>query len=935
MNNKAKTIINLLLVLFLFETTAQELPPIVTFSPKDYGADNQIWSISQLTDEYIYAANGKGLLEFNGANWKLYTIPNNSFVRSVKAIRNKIFTGCFKDFGYWERDVFGDLKYTSLTELFDLNIQEDEEVWNITELDGWMIFQSLSNIYLLNLKDKTSKIIKSDVQISKMWNFEGMIFFQKTGVGLFKIENGNVVLVDNHKVLKQNQVIDIFYVDKQTLILTDNSGIFRLKNDQLQPWKIDSGIDLEEISFYSAKQLKDETLLLGTISNGLFHLNKNGELIEHYTQNNGLNNNTILSIFEDSHDNIWLGLDYGINFINRNSKFRVYKNKDGLLGTIYNAIIHNTLFYLGTNQGLFYKEIGDNSSFKLIEGTKGQVWSLKEIDGLLFCGHNNGTLIIENGKIVKTINEAIGTWDFKLFPNNSNKILQGNYEGLNILKKTSGIWEYQNRIEGADMSSRFFELFDDQIFVNHEFKGLYELSFTNNSNQVQSLNISNTVEKGIGSSLLKFSGDLIYSSSEGIFSYDKSSKFVKDSIFSSLFTPYKSLSTLLNINGEPNRLWRFADDNVVIISGGSVSQVPQKEVIPISENLRNVVAGFENLSKIGNEEYLIGTSNGYLVYNRSAPDPEIEFNINITSVEAHELDEPNTKLNIAVKNELENKTNNIAVSYSMPYFGEIVNNKYQYQLVGLSDHWSNWTTESSQIFENLPFGNYTFNVRGKIGSNISQNIASFNFEIERPWFITNIAIALYCLIGLIIIIIIHNFYKSYYVNQQRRLLEEAERKIELNELANSQKLIELKNDKLKQDIDNKNRELAISTMSLIKKNEFLNSIKNELKTDENPKIKSVIQLINRNINNTDDWQFFEEAFNNADKDFLKKVKSIHPELTPNDLKLCAYLRLNLASKEIAPLLNISSRSVEVKRYRLRKKMNLPHEFSLTNYILEI
>ena len=935
MNYKTKTIINLLLVLFLFETTAQELPPIVTFSPKDYGADNQIWSISQSNDEYIYAANGNGLLEFNGANWKLYTIPNNSIIRSVKVIQDKIFTGCFKDFGYWERDVFGDLKYTSLTELFDLNIQEDEEFWNITELDGWMIFQSLSNIYLLNLKDKTSKIIKSDVQISKMWNFEEMIFFQKTGVGLFKIENGNVVLVNNNEVIKQNQVIDIFYVNRQSLILTDNSGIFVLNDNQLQPWKIDNRIDFGDLSFYSSKQLKDDTILLGTISHGLFHLDKNGNLIEHYTQNNGLNNNTILNIFEDEHDNIWLGLDHGINYINRNSKFRVYNNNEGLLGTIYNAIVHENLLYLGTNQGLFFKESNSTNTFKLIEGTKGQVWALKEIDDLLFCGHNSGTFIIDKGEIVKTISDAIGTWDFKLFPNNSNKILQGNYEGLNILEKISKGWEYQYRIEGADMSSRFFELFDDKIFVNHELKGLYELNFNNNSNQVQSLNISNTVKKGIGSSLLKFSGDLIYSSSEGVFRYDENSKFVKDSLFSSLFSPYKSLSTILNINGEPNRLWRFAEDNVLIISPGSVSQIPQKEIIPISENFRDVVAGFENLSKIGNEEYLIGTSNGYLIYNRSVPDPEIEFNININSVEANELDQPKSKLNTTSKNELENKTNNIAFSYSIPYFGEIVNNKYQYQLDGLSDHWSEWTTESSQIFENLPFGNYTFNARGKIGGNISQNIASFNFEIERPWFLTNLAIALYCLIALIIAIIIHNFYKSYYVNQQSRLLEDAERKIELNELANSQKLIELKNDKLKQDIENKNRELAISTMSLIKKNEFLNGIKNELKTAENPKIKSVIQLINRNINNNDDWQFFEEAFNNADKDFLKKVKSIHPELTPNDLKLCAYLRLNLASKEIAPLLNISSRSVEVKRYRLRKKMNLPHEFSLTNYILEI
>ncbi|MBT8394067.1 MAG: LuxR family transcriptional regulator [Bacteroidia bacterium] len=930
-----KLIVYLFSALFLFKATAQELLPIVAFSPKDYGADNQIWSISQSEEQYVYAANGQGLLEFNGSAWKLYTVPNNSIIRSVKAFQGKIFTGCFKDFGYWERDVFGDLKYTSLPQSFDLNMQDDEEFWNITELDGWMIFQSLSNIYLLNLKEKTSKIIQSDAQIFKMWNFEETIFFQKTGIGLFKIENGNVILVNNSDELKQNQIIDIFKLGRRTLILTDNSGIFYLNANQLEQWNIDERIDLANLRFYSAKQLKDETLLLGTISSGLFHLDKNGILIENYSQNNGLNNNTVLSIFEDIHNNIWLGLDYGINFINRNSKFRIYNNTDGSLGTVYNAINYKEILYLGTNQGLFFRRIDEDDNFKLIEGSKGQVWSLKIIDGQLFCGHNNGTFIIENGRIARTIYDAIGTWDFKLFPDNPNKILQGNYKGLNTLEKTNAGWQYQNRIEGTDMSSRFFELFNDQIFVNHEFKGLYELNFMNNTNKVQSLDISNTVEKGIGSSLLKFSGDLIYSSSEGIFRYDENSKFVKDTLFSSLFSPYESLSTLLEIHGESNKFWRFADDNIIIVSPGSVTPDPQIEVFPISEKLRNVVAGFENLSKIGNDDYLIGTSNGYIIYNRSIPDPIVEFNISLNSVEANKLNESSNKLNILSDNELDNEVNNIAVSYSMPYFGDIVNAKYQYRLVGLSDIWSEWTTESSQVFKNLSFGEYTFNVRGKIGDNLSENIVSFRFNIERPWFLTNLAIALYCLMGLIIIIIIHNFYKSYYVNQQQRLLKDAERKIEVNELANSQKLMELKNEKLKQDIENKNRELAISTMSLIKKNEFLNNIKNELKTADNPKIKSVIQLINKNVNNTDDWHFFEEAFNNADKDFLKKIKILHPELTPNDLKLCAYLRLNLSSKEIAPLLNISSRSVEVKRYRLRKKMDLPHAYSLTNYILEV
>ena len=148
--------------------------------------------------------------------------------------------------------------------------------------------------------------------------------------------------------------------------------------------------------------------------------------------------------------------------------------------------------------------------------------------------------------------------------------------------------------------------------------------------------------------------------------------------------------------------------------------------------------------------------------------------------------------------------------------------------------------------------------------------------------------------------------------------------------------MQFNNKNLQQDIDNKNRELGMSTMNLINKNELLNEIKKELsKAKKLEDLKSVIKLINKNLNTTDDWKLFEEAFNNADKDFLKNLKQKHPELTSNDLRLCTYLRLNLSSKEIAPLLNISSRSVEVKRYRLRKKMNLHHDTNLTNYILKL
>lgn len=180
-------------------------------------------------------------------------------------------------------------------------------------------------------------------------------------------------------------------------------------------------------------------------------------------------------------------------------------------------------------------------------------------------------------------------------------------------------------------------------------------------------------------------------------------------------------------------------------------------------------------------------------------------------------------------------------------------------------------------------------------------------------------------------------YKTYYKKQRKKIEVKNKRELALKESENKRALMRLKNEKLQQDIESKNRELAISTMSLIKKNEFLNSIKSELNhfTQEQKDVKKVIKIIDKNLNSNDDWKFFEEAFNNADQDFFKKIKTNHTALTPDDLRLCAYLRLNLSSKEIAPLFNISPKSVEVKRYRLRKKMNLPNETNLTNYILEI
>ena len=927
-----------LVLLTSLAVSAQEHPPVMSYTPDSYGANNQNWSISQTSDQTMYFANNSGLLEFDGMNWNLYPVPNNSIVRSVKAIDNLIYTGSYMDFGVWIRNKKSVLEYTSLVKSLDIKLSEDEQFWDIIKLDDWLIFQSLSRIYLVNELTKETTFIESDHVISNIFEIDGVLFFNKANKGIYKIINGNVELVTKDPRVVSNSLVGVIELNDQLLIMTASNGFYFFEDNKLIPWKIDPSVDLKSLTIYSTTKLRDNSIVIGTVSNGLYHLSAEGDLKYDLNFEKGLSNNTVLSVFEDYQSNLWLGLDIGISHINLSSQFVVYNDKKGAIGTVYTSVVFENYLYLGTNQGLFYKQRDVDSDFSFVQGTNGQVWNLKVLDDQLFCGHDRGTFLIKNQKLQYSIGQSPGTWDFKTLITNPSIILQGNYNGLSLLEKTQGKWRYRNKIKGFDISSRFYYQIGNQIFVNHELRGLQGLTLNEDLTAVTKTSNITPVLNGKGSNFLKFSKSFFHTSSEGVYKFNPATlEFTESALFKDVLKEFSILTTIMDIKDSEGLKWCFADDNILIISTGSITKTPKVEVIPVAmANINKVVSGFENLTKIGTDEYLLGSAYGYFIFNSEAPKPNHLYNLKINSIKVSKTNEDKRLLDVQDVPRLDPNQNNIYINYSIPHYDNIVSKKYSYKLEGWSNDWSDWQSESQQVFENLPFGSYEFKVKGKVGNSDTLNTAPYSFVINRPWYLSNILITIYVILFIVLWIVVHNVYKRYYRKQQEKLLQKSQEQLAIKELETTQKLMQLKNEKLELDIDSKNRELAVSTMSLIKKNEFLNSIKSELKEKDNKQdIKKVIKIIDKNLNNTDDWKLFEEAFNNADKDFLKLIKEKHPALTPNDLRLCAYLRLNLSSKEIAPLLNISPRSVEVKRYRLRKKMDLPHESSLTNYILEV
>ena len=915
-----------------FSVFSQELPPIEVFKPKDYGAEDQNWSISQGKDKSIYFANNKGLLMYNGARWKLYKSKNSSIVRSVKVIGEKIYTGSYMDFGYWEKNKFGTLEYSSITSNKNISLAEDEEFWNILELDRWIIFQSLDRIYIYDSKFKTIAIIESETSITKIYEVNNEIYYQKINQGIFKFKNGEEILISSDVIVKDNIVINIFEDNNQLLFQTKELGFFIKENNKnLEEWDIPLNTKLRKYNVYNSLQLSNGDFILGSVSNGILYLNKEKEISYTINQSRGLGNNTVLSLFEDIDKNVWLGLDNGISNINFNVPFRVYKDDLGVLGTVYTTFLDDGVLYLGTNQGLFYKD--KKNTFRFVPGTEGQVWSLQKFKNTLFCGHDKGIFIISKGK-AERISNTFGTWLIKEISGKEDLLILGNYKGLYVLQNENRKWNLRNKITGFDISSRHIEFINpNELLVSHEQKGVFQLKIDDEFRAVLS-STKTSIKKSIKSSLNKYNDKVLYGSNEGVFYYDPQLlNFKKDSVLSTLFGYTGYISGKLV--SENNKLFAFTNDNISYVQKEQLSAQYELFSIPIPNSLRETKDGYENILFIKDNKYLIGTKSGYIVTDLKIRNKNQQI-IKLDEVTTNSLQGDQKNLNLSENGVLKNEENDIKFFYSISDFSKYLPSLFQYRLLGLNNEWSNWSAKSEIYFENLPHGNYTFEVRGRVGAQKTNNAIKYSFNIAKPWYLKTSSLIIYIISAILLLMIINVLHRNYFKNQQAKLLKRKEKELEIKQLENEQQLMHFKNLDLQKDIDSKNRELGLSTMNLIKRNELLGTIKKELGNTKNINdIKEVIELINNNLNTSDDWKLFEEAFKNTDKGFMKKLKSEHSNLTSNDLRLCTYLRLNLSSKEIAPLLNISIRSVEVKRYRLRKKMNLPHEASLSSYILEI
>jgi DNA-binding CsgD family transcriptional regulator len=257
---------------------------------------------------------------------------------------------------------------------------------------------------------------------------------------------------------------------------------------------------------------------------------------------------------------------------------------------------------------------------------------------------------------------------------------------------------------------------------------------------------------------------------------------------------------------------------------------------------------------------------------------------------------------------------------------------FQSYVEGLDQGWSEPLESPRFQFTRIPSGEYRIRIRASNAWNRYSRESEIHLVVSRPWYLSTASAVLYGLLLIALVLVSRSIMVRRIRIREREIRESKE-----------WELIRLRNEKLQAELTHQSKELANATMAMIKKNEFLMELKENLKRQKeelgtrypDKYHYGLIRKIDRNISSMDDWKVFEFHFEQAHEKFLQRLRNRYPQLSQSDLRLCAYLRMNLSSKEIAPLLRISFRGVENHRYRLRKKFSLKKEANLTEFILSL
>lgn len=949
---------NLFSLLFLFIlqlhfAAAQDIPyapPVFNYNTSNYNAGNQNWAISQDNNEVMYFANNGGLLSFDGTNWTLYPLPNNRGVKSIlidhynkdNKSEERIYIGSFEEFGYFVRDSTNRLVYHSLKPLLNNYTFKNDEIWTILKHNETIYFQSFS--FYFTYTNNTVRAHKTTPSPLFFFSLQNKLYGQLIKDGLFQFNKNKFKRIIPREQVLNDDIIGMVSLDTTTLLITAERGVFKINADKsVSKWNTSVDDELTEALANRAISISDSLFVIGTINNGIYGINDKGKLEWHINRRNGLNNNTVLGLFNDAAGNLWAALDNGISYIQLNYDISIFEPSDIQIGMVEDMLIKDGETYVATNQGV-YTYNPTIESFTQLPQFNIQTWYINQVGNQIIAGHNKGASFIEDNIQIPIKGSSIGGTDIKeVTINGTEALIETTYSFLSVfLKDNSNKWKFSHNITDGfvDLATNIEIDHTGNIWLSHMYKGIYRIRLDKEIKKVVEKEYFDRLDSLSHPSplnLMKLRGRIVMTDGKSFYTYDDISQKI---------TPYNKLNTKLpllkgthRIVTVDNDLFWFIKNNEYILVKHQLGNYIIKDRVPFSIFKNPPNQGRSNIYIDDNGVSYFCLNGGIAKYNYTEKQEEKFKNIILQSVWSYDRNLNTNKYHPLDKiNVIDYSENTIGFSFLYP---DYTNKEFKVECF-LENYDTRWIPANNQLiatYSNLPANEYLLKARvvNDLGEVLSE--LSYPFEIKHPWYQSAWAYITYIAIAMLIGGLLTTAYIRYAIKRNKKFFDEQEQQ-RLAQLNKQEKQIAtLKSERLQADLSHKSKELASATMLIMNHEEFLNDLKKDIQQSaltgkiQKRQSEQLLDKINQNLSEEDEWAVFQENFDLIHTNFFRNLKTTYPDLTPADLRLCALLRLNYTSKEIARMQNLSLRGVEAARYRLRKKIDIQENEDLVSFMI--
>ncbi len=768
-------------------------PFFVNISPKEYGYENQNYSVTQDNRGFMYIGNMNGVLEFDGNNWNLVKVYGNPKLDVTK--KGRIYVGGYNDLGYLSYNNKGALVYISLISEINKKYLPFGDISNVCTSGERVYFSSQH--YIFKLEKNIVSVIDSSISPISLFKINDNLYLHNMHKGLYAIENGEIKNLPQGDFFKEKKIVDILNYEGKLMIRIQNDRNFWIYSGYSLTPIITPIDDFLEKNFYSTGcNLPDQSFAFGTKRMGVIVVDKNFRVITSLNKKQGLLDDEVTDIFLDRSNHIWLTLYNGISFLEMPSAFTFYGINLGLKGNTKAICRYGNYLYIATSQGVFYLNHASYATTENIEQVSGLhagSYRFFQVMGKLLVSTSDGVFSIVGSNshlISKPIIETM--YSSKLNP---AIVYIGRTNGLTALYHIKGSWRDLGQLKNTNKRIRTIaEGKDGFLWLGTDYDGVIRVDlksgYTINAPIKEYKSNCGLPENFLWLDVYYTSNGVLFSTFKGAYRYNsKKDNFYADTLLGFDFT--KENRWIYPVIEDANRnLWISSGFNdkydkltgMAIYKGqgkpyqlytepfGKINDITIESIYP-EENGVIWFGSFDGLIRYDSKlfakynkdtskfhtfirQILIGKDS--LVYGGGNL-----FNNGSVSASF------NTSAILAFKY----KYNKIHFEFASPAYESKDRLLFQSFLEGFEKNWSSWGENNFKEYTNLPEGEYVFRVRARNIYGKTSNEATYRFNILPPFYRKWYAWIVYLLVVTTFIVMIVKW-RSFNFAKERHKLEQ-------------------------------------------------------------------------------------------------------------------------------------------------------------------